>query len=161
MNCSHCGRVPCGVAKMLRVPVRLLNETFRVFRDCGQGRNECVVYWTGPADFADVVDQADHPVHHRSPMEYTIDDAWLTRYWFHLGQARRVIRAQIHTHPGAAFHSITDDEFPVISQASFLSIVIPRFAQGTISFDDAWVGQLNAKGQWLAVPHGSVIEVAR
>lgn len=144
---------------MLRVPIALLEQTFAVFRGCGKGRNECVVYWSGPTEAPGVVDQVEHPVHRRSPLEYVIDDQWLTHYWFHLGRARRTIRAQVHTHPGAAFHSATDDRFPVISQAGFLSIVIPHFARGNISFVDAWIGELRPNGEWIAVSDNSVIKV--
>jgi hypothetical protein len=37
--------------------------------------------------------------------------------------------AQLHTHPGAAFHSGTDDEFPIVRTPGFLSIVLPEFGK--------------------------------
>lgn len=144
---------------MLRLPSAILASTFRTLRECGQSRNECVVYWTGPVSSHGLVDAQDHPFHRRSPHEYEIDSQWLTRYWFELARAQRTIRAQVHTHPGAAFHSATDDRWPVISQPGFISIVIPNFARGAVSFQGAWIGQFQADGRWRAVPHHEFIEV--
>lgn len=144
---------------MLRVPAPLVSSTFRVLRECGRGRNECVVYWTGPVIQPDLVNGQDHPVHRHSPGEYEIDSGWLTRYWFCIARDKRAIRAQIHTHPGAAFHSTTDDQFPVVSHPGFISIVIPNFAIGILSLENAWVGRLETDGRWRAVAVNTVIEI--
>jgi hypothetical protein len=40
------------------------------------------------------------------------------------------ILAQLHTHGGQAFHSTTDDRYPLSSQPGFLSIVVPNFGDG-------------------------------
>lgn len=144
---------------MLRVPAALLASTFHALRECGREQNECVVYWTGPAELSNVVNWQDHPNHRRSPREYEIDGAWLTEYWFRLARERRTIRAQIHTHPGQAFHSATDDQFPVVSQPGFISIVIPNFARGAVSLGEAWIGQLGVDGRWRALAVESAIEI--
>lgn len=146
---------------MLRLPAHLLEATFRALCDCGQGQCECVVFWTGPAGALGVVDGWEHPIHHRSPYGYEVEDSWLTRYWFQLGRERRAIQAQVHTHPGAAFHSRTDDLWPVVSQPGFVSIVIPNFACGTVGLEHAWAGYLTAEGRWQRAPISSTVEVIR
>ena len=78
----------------------------------------------------------------------TIDDGWLTTFWKALGASKRSIKAQIHTHPGEALHSATDDEWPIVSQAGFISIVIPDFALGQPSLENAWIGRLHINGEW-------------
>lgn len=40
------------------------------------------------------------------------------------------IVAQIHSHPGAAYHSGTDDRFAIATTQGAFSIVVPDFAQG-------------------------------
>jgi hypothetical protein len=104
------------------------------------------------------VDVQDHPDHRRSLGGYEIETAWLTEYWFRLARERRSIRAQVHTHPGSAFHSTTDDHWPVVSQPGFISIVIPEFATGPVSLEDAWVGFVDADGRWRAAPVETVVE---
>lgn len=56
------------------------------------------------------------------------------------------MKAQVHTHPGDAYHSATDDRWPIVSQAGFLSIVVPFFAAGLATFDAAWIGRLEKDG---------------
>lgn len=134
----------CGT---LRLAEGLLAETFRTLRTCGLGMCECVAYWTGPSG-ALVVDGVEHPIHRRSPVCYEVDSTWLTEFWKQLAITGRSIKAQLHTHPGRAFHSETDDEWPIVSQPGFLSIVIPNFASGEASLDYAWVGCLQSDGKW-------------
>lgn len=132
---------------LLRLVGDIVRTTFRILRECGRGECECAVYWTGPAG-ENLVDGFEHPIHKRSAFGYEIDDNWLTELWKRLAASKRSVKAQVHTHPGEAFHSATDDEWPIVSQAGFLSIVIPDFAAGEPSLDTAWIGRLRADGNW-------------
>ncbi len=136
-----------GEGGLLRLASTIVEASFDTFRACGRGSCECAVYWTGPAT-KDVVDGVDHPQHVRSPFGYEVDSGWLTQYWKSLAAAERSIKAQIHTHPGRAFHSVTDDHWPIVSQAGFLSIVIPDFAAGEPTLNRAWIGRLDSSGSW-------------
>ena len=134
----------------LRLAASILASSFQIFQNCGRGECECAVFWTGPAG-DDMVDGLEHPIHKRSPYGYVVDSDWITALWKNLAASRRSVKAQVHTHPGEAFHSATDDHWPIISEAGFISIVIPDFAAGAPSFDRAWVGRLRADGQWQQV----------
>ncbi len=136
-----------GGAPLLRLTGTVLAKTFDVLRTCGRGECECVVYWTGPLS-ADAIDEVEHPAHERCPFGYQVDDSWLTRFGFRLALDRRSVKAQLHTHPGRAFHSQIDDDWPIVLQSGFLSVVIPRFATGRATLDDAWIGQLQPDGTW-------------
>jgi hypothetical protein len=131
----------------LRLEKDIVPTTFRALRECGRGECECAVFWTGPAE-VDLVNGFEHPIHKRSPYGYEVDDSWLTEFWKRLAASRRSIKVQVHTHPGQAFHSATDDEWPIVSQVGFVSIVIPDFAAGDPSLEKAWVGRLQADGKW-------------
>jgi hypothetical protein len=61
------------------------------------------------------------------------------------------VRVQIHTHPGPAFHSKTDDDFPIIHTAGFLSLVIPNFAKGEVSLHKAYLTEIMPNGRWREV----------
>jgi len=136
-----------GGGERLRVEKDIVPTTFRALQECGRGECECAVYWTGPAE-GDLVNSFEHPLHKRSPYGYEVDDSWLTEFWKRLAASRRSIKVQVHTHPGEAFHSETDNEWPIVSQVGFVSIVIPDFASGEPSLDSAWVGCLQADGKW-------------
>jgi hypothetical protein len=136
-----------GEGNLLRLASNIVMTSVDVLRSCGRGACECVVYWTGPAG-EDVADAVDHPVHLRSTFGYEIDSNWLTQFWKRLAAARRSVKAQVHTHPAEAFHSATDDRWPIVSQAGFLSIVIPDFAEGESTLERAWIGRLQPNGTW-------------
>ncbi len=136
-----------GGGGLLRLTSGIVSTTFQMLRDCGREQCECAVYWTGPAG-EDLVDGLEHPTHMRSAFGYEIMDSWLTEFWKQLMSAKRSVKAQVHTHPGEAFHSPIDDQWPIVSQAGFVSIVIPDFGAGEPSLDRAWVGRLRADGKW-------------
>lgn len=140
-----------GGGELLRLAKNIVGATFRTLRECGRGECECVTYWTGPTQ-QDLVDGLEHPVHKRSPFGYEVEDSWLTEFWKQLAQSNRSVKAQLHTHPGQAFHSASDDQWPIVSQAGFVSIVIPDFAAGEPTLDRAWVGRLEADGKWRRLP---------
>ena len=71
-----------------------------------------------------------------------------------LAAAKRSVKAQIHTHPGEAFHSASDDRWPIVSQAGFISIVLPNFAIGRTSLENAWVGVMLRDGRALVTRCG-------
>src|SRR5216683_6481877 len=45
----------------------IMANTFAQLRSCGQGRSECVVYWTGPRSVPGAVDSVVQPVHQAGP----------------------------------------------------------------------------------------------
>jgi hypothetical protein len=126
----------------------ILTATFRQLRDCGQGRDECVVYWTGPRDTSGAVDDAVIPVHRAGPDWYETDPAWVTSFFLELRCDRRMVRAQVHTHPGIASHSDTDDRYPLAPNPGFHSLVIPRFGIGPVRLNDAYLVVLEDDGTW-------------
>lgn len=142
-----------GGGGLLHLAEGLLQKTFRTLRECGRGECECVIYWTGPS-LRDMADGLEHPLHQRSAFGYRIDDNWLTDFCRRLALSRRSVKAQLHTHPRRAFHSETDDLWPFVSQAGFLSVVIPDFAMGQASLAGAWVGSLDTDGTWREL-HGA------
>jgi hypothetical protein len=148
-----------GGIGLVRVAGDILEKSFETFRECGRAECECAVFWTGPHD-TDGVDGVEHPVHQRSPYGYEVNDRWLTGFWKRLVVSRQTIKAQVHTHPGAAFHSATDDRWPIVSQPDFLSIVIPDFAMGDVSLEGAWVGRLGEDGIWCPVTAEQAVRLA-
>jgi len=135
-----------------RVPAAVLDETFVELRRCGLGRRECQVLWTSPWDNVALISRVVHPQHHARGDGFELNGAWLTEFWKDLTATRSGIRVQIHTHPGRAFHSATDDGWPIIHTPGFLSLVIPWFANGSVGFTKAFLAELCEDGSWLEVP---------
>lgn len=147
-----------GGSERLKVAGDVLPATFEVLQACGQGECECAVYWTGPA-FDGAVDGIEHPTHTRSAFGYEVENDWLTDFWKRLAGTKRSVKAQIHTHPGEAFHSASDDRWPIVSQAGFISIVLPNFASGRPTLEDAWVGVIRQDGGWQRLASASDVMV--
>ena len=113
--------------------------------------------WARPDTITSVV----HPEHKATAISFDLNDAWLTAFWGKLAQQNAGVRVQIHTHPGAAFHSGTDDDWPIVQTPGFLSLVIPRFALGEVGFEGAYLAELAEDGNWRQVDVRARIEVTR
>jgi len=135
------------VAEPLQLAAGIFEDTFDVLRGCGGGLAQCVTYWLGPV--ADpLVDRVVHPDHAATRVSYEVDGAWLTRFFAGNRSAGRRIRLQVHTHPGRALHSMTDDLFCILPVSGFLSLVIPRFAAGPVGFEGSFLAEMQADGSW-------------
>lgn len=134
------------------LPRHVLDETFDRLRSCGGGRRECQALWVGPWSDPERVTRVVHLKHSASAVGFTLEDSWLTSFWKSLADAGEGVRVQVHTHPGAAYHSATDDAFPILAVPGFLSLVIPRFALGPTGFDSAFLARLDDDGRWREVP---------
>jgi hypothetical protein len=139
---------------MITAPSALLRATYDQFRRCGARKKECVAYWIGPADQPTLVDEVRHPVHVASPQNYEVDSMWLHQLWVHLGKVQRSVRMQIHTHVGKAWHSPSDDMWPIIHTPGFLSLVVPHCAQDPIG-EGLYLAEIDSTGHWLEVPTAS------
>jgi len=141
------------------LPTAMLTETFEHLRTCGAGRRECQALWVSPWADPERLSAVVHPRHAASALGFQLNDAWLTTFWGRLANDGLGVRVQVHTHPGAAYHSATDDAFPLIHTPGFLSLVIPRFAQGPIGFGDAFLAEIQPDGSWRAKSITDVLEL--
>jgi hypothetical protein len=74
------------------------------------------------------------------------------------------VLCRVHSHPGAAYHSDTDDENMIIGHPGAISIVVPHFAREPIDLAHCSVNELQADGSWRELGAGEVrerFEVAR
>ncbi|MET4388526.1 hypothetical protein ABIB73_004289 [Bradyrhizobium sp. F1.4.3] len=134
-----------------RLPSRILEETFAHFRTCGRGRRECQALWVSPWKAPSIITEVVHPSHKAHFGGFVLDDAWLNQFWLDLAREGLGVRVQVHTHPREAFHSATDDAFPLIHTSGFLSLVIPNFALGPVGFANTFLTEIQADGSWRQV----------
>jgi hypothetical protein len=129
----------------------MLEVTFEHFRQCGRGRDECQALWISSWDSPEIISRVIHSKHTSQEGGYEVDDVWLNELWLELGNTNSGIRVQIHTHLREAFHSPSDDAYPIIHKPGFLSLVIPNFALGPVSFEDAYLTEIQPNGDWRQV----------
>ncbi len=144
---------------MITLTPEVLEQSFEHLRRCGAGRRECVVLWSGPVARPGVIDEVIHPQHTASGVCYDIDPQWVGELWLVLAKRERTLRAQVHTHPGQAYHSERDDTHAVVHTPGFTSIVIPRFATGPVSLQDAFLAMRTADGGWSDTDPATMIRV--
>jgi hypothetical protein len=131
---------------LIVVSREILVESFRQLRSCGGGARECQVFWIGPAKEPRRITRVVLSGHSSEEFWLEVHSWWLTKFWISLAEQEMSIRVQVHTHAGDAFHSATDDKWPVVAIPGFLSLVIPNFAMGPVGFDGAFLAELGANG---------------
>ncbi len=143
---------------MLTLVPSVWPATLEHFRHCGQGRVECVVYWVARQGESSVIDEVVHPDHVSTAWMYEVKPAWLNAFMVGLHARGRTVRAQVHTHCEEAFHSQTDDRWPLVTTPGFLSLVLPRFALADAPRDQLFLAELTGDGSWTSVSVGERIE---
>ncbi len=144
---------------MFVIPRRMVEDTFKVFRSCGANKRECKLYWlsswTEPSSLVEIA----HPKHKSNAYGVSIDSEWISSFWMDMSKRNMGVKIQVHTHPNQAFHSLTDDKFPLLFDVSFLSLVIPDFAMGPINFQNAYLAEIQTDGTWAQVEINKRIQV--
>jgi hypothetical protein len=89
---------------------------------------------------------------------YAVENDELFRINVHLHSTKQILLAQIHSHPGRAYHSEMDDAYPIITKAGALSIVVPDFAAEEISLARWAVYRLIDRNAWINIDPKKIIE---
>lgn len=82
---------------------------------------------------------------------YVVEGNELHRISLELFDTGMQLIAQIHSHPREAYHSETDDEYPIVTVLGGISIVVPDFAQGGFNFSEWAVYRYLPKTKWTAL----------
>lgn len=136
-----------------------LIRTIEILQAAGQMSKERVVLWLAPAS---AMRQPMPVVEVYEPHQITDVDYFrlppesLRALMSHLRSERLKIVAQVHSHPGRAFHSEADDEWAIVRHVGALSLVLPHFGRGTTPAnfaDRAVTYELSADDRWVRVPN--------
>jgi proteasome lid subunit RPN8/RPN11 len=144
---------------VIAIAKEVLKRSFEHLRDCGDDRRECVVLWAGPLTREGVVDEVIHPLHTASAVGYDIDGPYVSRLWRELAGRGQTVRAQVHTHPGPAYHSSRDDSCALVHTPGYLSLVIPNFAKGAVGLDGCFLAVRGDDGAWESIDPRSTIVI--
>jgi hypothetical protein len=136
---------------MLKISSALFGKTYELLRKCGQKERECQVLWLSAPTAPDTIGAVCHSKHLSDKNGLEVDSEWLTSLWVELARTGQSVRAQVHTHGGKAFHSRTDDDFPIVGTSGFVSVVIPYFATGNPDVDRLHVTQIRPQGGWVTL----------
>jgi hypothetical protein len=136
----------------------VLRMTIEALRRGGERGEERVMLWLStavvrtPAPIVEVYepDQVAEVDYFRLP------PASMRTLMGHLKSTRRRIVAQIHTHPGRAFHSDVDAKWAIVRHVGALSLVLPRFAASTTPenfLEEVMTYEYSPSGDWNHCPN--------
>ena len=120
--------------RRFRVRASAIRETEHAIQSVGKRGYESFVLWSGTRDRDTfTVDK----VHFPKQTSYKLDDGLCVRIdgselhrlnvWLYTAQ--QVIGVQVHSHPRDAYHSDTDNTYPIATLDGSLSIVLPFFGR--------------------------------
>lgn len=152
--------------EQVQVPRELAEAGQEYLREAGEQGFEGIVLWAGKqSDGIFLVHQTIFPRQEgrRSSdgLCYVVDGDELFRINQHLYRHGHTLIAQVHSHPGEAYHSEVDDTYAVASTEGCLSIVIPDFAIRPFSVTDCAVFRLRAGQVWAAQSQGEVAKLVQ
>jgi hypothetical protein len=138
-------------ARTFRVPQEVVDRTTEALQRAGDDGYELFVLWSG------VLEQDAFSVrtpHVPKQSSYKTRDGLLVRVD---GEALHCLNAwlykhgeflavQVHAHPTGAFHSVTDDTFPIVTTVGGLSVVVPDFARRGVLTPGTAVYRLTVSG---------------
>jgi proteasome lid subunit RPN8/RPN11 len=133
-----------------------VEQTLAILRDAGREGVEGMCLWLAPASaVADsVVTEVYRPELIAGRCFFEIPPEAMRCLMRHLAANRLKVAAQVHSHPGRAFHSEDDDKWAIIRHEGGLSIVVPRFALHTTQqsfLSDSAIYQLDQADEWQPV----------
>jgi proteasome lid subunit RPN8/RPN11 len=126
----------------------------------GRMGHERAVLWLGRG--AARIDELYEPRQRTRADQFYFDRESMQMLFAHLREKRLRVLAQVHSHPGRAFHSEADDEWAIVRHAGALSLVLPRFAQDAtvdkfLTLAASYV--LSTHNKWEEAPGVTLLEV--
>jgi hypothetical protein len=141
------------------IPLDLVNQTLEPLQKAGRNGFEAFVLWGGrfegsPKRFKFV--SAYFPEQTTSRGEEGLLVVVKGEALFRVNRAfyerGLILGGQVHSHPTDAYHSDTDDAYPLMTLAGGLSGVVPDFGKGGRARLEEWAWyRLVGRGEWAAV----------
>ena len=133
----------------IRIPYSILEKTLEFFKEYGKHDLEACAIWVGE-EHHDIfeIKEVWFPKQENTMISYHIPDIDVHNINVKLNKYKYSAIAQLHTHPGDAFHSSVDDEYTILSLPGSFSIVMPDYGDIPICAIDDWVVYRLLNGEW-------------
>lgn len=158
---------PLVDAHFFTIPMQLLRETLEVVRRAGQDGGEAFVTWGGRVDehggtvnFTSCLVPRQTAHRTRKGLLVTVDGQALFELNRELYVRGELLAAQVHSHPGDAYHSETDDCFSLVTLTGALSVVIPRFGFDGLNNFEGWAWyRMTGQGDWSSLGADDQVQI--
>lgn len=136
----------------------ILSDTIDRLKRGGERGEERVVLWLSRPKNQNLanVDEVYEPLQTANVDYFRLPPESMRLLVGHLRSTRRKIVAQIHTHPGIAFHSEADADWSIIRHIGALSLVLPYFATRTTPtnfLEEVMTYEYSSYGDWVHRPN--------
>ncbi len=143
----------------LRINSALIVESIDSFKT--SPATEKVLLWLGrKSDDCYVVDEVFTPIQITDEDYFRIPEEGMDELMNRLRTTRKIIVAQIHTHPREAFHSFADDRWAIIRHQGAYSLVLPYFCSTTNPgnfLDTVATFILDEFNSWVEVDNSNIV----
>lgn len=148
----------------LHIPESILKTTATYLKLHGRQGKECMVFWCGKilGKTEGKVTNCIYPNQKSTAVGVQIDPDEVSKIQYLLIAREEFLLAQVHTHPGVAFHSSIDNNYPLTHKLGFLSIVVSNFgATDLLNFSGCRVFEYQGFGRWRGLGRKEVGERLR
>jgi hypothetical protein len=147
------------------VPLELVDQTLQPLQEAGQKGYEAFVLWGGRFvgdgrrfEFVSAYFPEQTTSRSEDGLLITVEGEALFRVNRAFYQHGLTLAGQIHSHPTDAYHSDTDDTYPLVTLIGGLSGVVPDFGNGGRARLHQWAWyRLVGRGEWVGVSAGTRI----
>lgn len=145
-----------GVGAGVVLAETIWTRTLRELREYGESSSEGLVFWGGVVVNADLLVTGLYLPKH-SPQggraRLTSEESrWLLRA---LRIRDEKLLAQVHSHPGSAFHSTGDDNLAASFHSGYLSVVVPQYARDVTDVEQCAVFEFDGSS-FFEIPSKSI-----
>ncbi|MHB8812510.1 MAG: Mov34/MPN/PAD-1 family protein [Steroidobacteraceae bacterium] len=145
------------------VPRDICDETDAQLREAGRKGAERFVLWSGTVELTRFQVRTLHvprQTAYRLPegLCVRVEGTELHRLNVWLYENHELLAIQVHAHPTEAYHSETDDTYPIVTTRGGLSLVVPDFARDGLRGPGTALYRLGLSGwQELAPPNARIL----
>ncbi|HYK95431.1 MAG TPA: hypothetical protein VE011_06155 [Candidatus Dormibacteraeota bacterium] len=140
----------------LRVPSAVLTSSEQALREAGRSGLELFVLWTGirhgelfEVQSRHVPPQSSYRSQDGCSVRVGSEALYELNVWLY--EHGEALGVQIHSHPTDAYHSETDDAFPIVTTEGALSVVVADFGRFGILDQSTAIYRLE-DGRWQERP---------
>ena len=147
------------------VPGDLCDASDEQLREAALSGNERFVLWSGVIRGERLLVRTmhvprQHAYRHAGGLCVRVDGDELHRLNVWLYEHEEWLAVQVHSHPTDAFHSETDDAYPMVTTRGGLSLVVPDFARIGVRDPATALYRLTRSG-WQELPPNEADRVLR
>jgi hypothetical protein len=141
------------------IPSAILDTTLQSLTEAGRDGNEAFVLWSGVLEdggvrlrFTTATRPEQEPMATPDGLLVVVPGTALAEVNLDCYRRGEILAGQVHSHPTDAYHSATDDQYPLVTLLGALSVVIPDFARGGRHGIGQWAWyRLAGRGRWNQV----------